>query len=91
MNEIRKEQAKRAAANPLTVRWYVPAGYYVRVETRTGYVRGFLTDRGGVGGIHLAKAYSDPDSAAMAAAEKGFRAYTVCRVAPATSPTEPNK
>lgn len=55
--------------NTLKVRWFLPIGFYVRSITRTGYVNGFLTDRGGWGGPHLARKFATYEDAIAACAK----------------------
>ena len=84
MNEhtiaLRREWAKIKASHPLKIRLFIIPGFYVRVETESGRVRGFLSDRGGVGGSYIAARFDNAEEAGVAAADRGLRRYTICEV-----------
>lgn len=54
-------------ATVLGARWFLPNGYYVQAYTKSGRVRGFLTDRGGFGGHHIAQRFDSAQAASDAA------------------------
>lgn len=63
----------------IRVNWFCikDGGFIVRRLSRTGYVTGNLTDRGGWGGAHIAKVFSTAQEAANAAAHAGCRFFAV--------------